>query len=275
MKLATIVCGSATVAARVEDDSVIELDAIDLGALLQRPDWRTAAMSSAGRAHQPDQVRFAPLVVAPRKILCVGLNYLDHIRETKLDEPAYPALFTKFAATLSGANDDILLPSCSDMVDWEAELAFVVGKRARHVSEEDALDHIAGFTVLNDVSVRDWQRRTSQWDQGKNFESTTPIGPVLVTPESCGDAADLRISCSVDDVVVQDSRTSQLLFTPAALLSYVSTFTTLEPGDVISTGTPGGVGGSMTPPVFLRAGQVLETTVEGLGTCRNLCLTTR
>jgi len=188
------------VAARVEDDSVIELDAIDLGALLQRPDWRTAATSSAGRAHQPDQVRFAPLVVAPSKILCVGLNYLDHIRETKLDEPAYPALFTKFAATLSGANDDIPLPSCSDMVDWEAELAFVVGK---------------------------------------------------------------------------DSRTSQLLFTPAALLSYVSTFTTLEPGDVISTGTPGGVGGSMTPPVFLRAGQVVETTVEGVGTCRNLCVPPR
>jgi len=272
MKLATIVSGSATVAARVEDDSVIELDAIDLGALLQRADWRAAATSSAGRVHQPGQVRFAPLVIAPSKILCVGLNYLDHIRETKLDEPAYPTLFTKFAATLSGANDDILLPSCSDMVDWEAELAFVVGRRARHVSEEDALDHIAGFTVLNDVSVRDWQRRTSQWDQGKNFESTTPIGPVLVTPEDCGDAADLRISCSVDDVVVQDSRTSQLLFTPAALLNYVSTFTTLEPGDVISTGTPGGVGGSRTPPVFLRAGQVLETTVEGVGTCRNLCV---
>ena len=272
MKLATIVSGNTTVAARVDDDSVVELDAIDLGALLQRPDWRTAAASSGGRAHEPDQIRFAPLVVAPGKILCVGLNYLDHIHETKLEKPAFPALFTKFAATLSGANDDIPLPSCSDMVDWEAELAFVVGRHARHVSEEDAMDHIAGFTVINDVSVRDWQRRTSQWDQGKNFESTTPFGPVLVTPEACGDAADLRITCSVDDVVVQDSRTSQLLFTPAFLLSYVSTFTTLEPGDVIATGTPGGVGGSMTPPVFLRAGQVVETTVEGVGTCRNLCV---
>jgi acylpyruvate hydrolase len=137
------------------------------------------------------------------------------------------------------------------------------------------MEYIAGFTVLNDVSIRDWQRRTSQWDQGKNFEGTTPIGPTLVTPESCDDAADLRISCSVDGVLVQDSRTSQLLFSPSALLSYVSTFTTLEPGDVISTGTPGGVGGSMTPPVFLRAGQLVETTIEGIGTCRNLCVSSR
>src|SRR5882762_4333862 len=129
MKLATIVSGNTTVAARVDDDSVVELDAIDLGALLQRPDWRTAAASSGGRAHQPDQIRFAPLVVAPGKILFVGLNYLDHIHETKLEKPAFPALFAKFAATLSGANDDIPLPSCSDMVDWEAELAFVVGRR--------------------------------------------------------------------------------------------------------------------------------------------------
>ncbi len=272
MRLATIVTAGATVAPRVEDDTVIELDAIDLGALLQRTDWRAAATAADGRRHQLDQIRFAPVIPAPRKIICVGLNYLDHIRETGLEAPVHPTLFTKFAATLCGAHDDLVLPSCSDMIDWEVELAFVIGKRGRHVSEDRAMAHIAGFTVVNDVSVRDWQRRTSQWDQGKNFEATTPLGPVLVTPEACDGAADLRISCTVDGVVVQDSRTSQLLFSPAALLSYISTFTTLEPGDVISTGTPSGIGASMTLPTFLRAGQVVEATVEGIGSCRNLCL---
>jgi acylpyruvate hydrolase len=161
------------------------------------------------------------------------------------------------------------LPAASDKVDWEAELTVVIGREARGVDAGHALDHVAGYTVANDTSMRDWQTRTLQWLQGKNFEASTPVGPVLVTPDEIDHASDLRISCTVNDEVVQDSRTSDLIFPPDHLIAYISTFTTLRPGDLILTGTPAGVGVFREPKVALRPGDVVEVEIEGIGVLRN------
>jgi acylpyruvate hydrolase len=161
------------------------------------------------------------------------------------------------------------LPSVSDSVDWEAELGIVIGRPAHHVAVEDALPCIAGMTVVNDVSMRDWQGRTSEWLAGKNFEASTPVGPVLVTVDELDDPLDLAISCEVDGEVMQDARTSELLFGLAELVSYISTFTTLRPGDLIATGTPEGVALARPGKPYLRDGQLVTVTIEGVGSCRN------
>ena len=272
MRLATIRTAGGTRAARVEDDRAVELRFDDVGALLADPDWAQKAAEGTGADHALGEVDFAPLVPKPPKILCLGLNYRTHIQEMGRELPSAPTLFAKFARALVGARDPITLPSVSDAVDWEAELAFVVGRSARHVSADEAASCIAGYTVLNDVSVRDYQNRTLQWLQGKTFEGSTPVGPVLVTPDECGDAADLLVRCEVDGEVVQESRTSDLLFRPADVVAYVSDVVTLEPGDLVATGTPGGVGHARKPPVYLRPGQVVRTSIEGLGECVNECV---
>ncbi len=186
--------------------------------------------------------------------------------------PSHPTLFAKFPDTLTGARDDLILPAESEEVDWEAELGVVVGAPVRRASTEEAAAAIAGFTVVNDVSMRDWQWRTAQWLQGKMFEASTPVGPWLVTGDEVDGAADLAIGCEVDGVVMQSSRTSDLLFGPAELVAYVSRITTVRPGDVIATGTPGGVGAARSPKVFLAPGQVLRTVIEGIGECVNRCV---
>ncbi|WP_183094996.1 fumarylacetoacetate hydrolase family protein [Nocardioides stalactiti] len=210
----------------------------------------------------------APLSPAPARVICVGLNYADHIAEMGRERPTHPTLFTKFASTLAGAYDDLPLPGASTQVDWEAELALVIGAPAYRVSPTEALAAIGGYTTANDVSMRDWQRRTTQWLAGKAFDATTPLGPELVTPDEVDHARDLEVTCLVDGVVRQQGRTSDLVFAPADIVSYVSQFTRLEPGDVLLTGTPGGVGAATDE--CLVAGQVLETRVEGVGTCRNV-----
>ncbi|XVQ09583.1 fumarylacetoacetate hydrolase family protein [Spirillospora sp. CA-255316] len=248
----------------------------DVGALLAAREADGVLAGPGGGAGEPgpevDEADFAPLVTRPSKVVCVGLNYKDHILEMGRELPPHPTLFAKFADTLLGARDDLLLPAASEAVDWEAELAVVVGRRVRNADRRTARAAIAGFTVANDVSMRDWQRRTGQWLQGKAFEATTPLGPVLVTPDEVDGAEDLEISCTVDGVVKQRSRTSQLLFTPADIVAYVSAITTLHAGDVLLTGTPGGVGAGRTPAEYLRPGQVLTTTIEGVGSCRNACV---
>jgi len=186
--------------------------------------------------------------------------------------PGYPTLFAKFASGLIGAHDDLVLPSVSNAVDWEVELGVVIGRQIRRATIEEARHAIAGFTVVNDISMRDWQRRTTQFLQGKAFDASTPVGPVLVTGDEIGDAADLEVRCEVDGVVMQRGRTSDLLFGPAAIVSYISQFATLCPGDLISTGTPGGVGAGRDPQVFLQPGQVLTTAIEGIGSCVNHCV---
>jgi acylpyruvate hydrolase len=263
--------GGSTTAARVEGDELVELPYADLVELLGLPGWAEAAAATGGARHAWADVDFAP-AVTPAKVVCVGLNYRSHIEEMGKEVPQHPTLFSKFTDTLTGPYDDLVLPAASPKVDWEVELGVVVGRTARRVDEEEAARCIAGYTVVNDISMRDWQSRTLQWMQGKNFEGSTPVGPVVVTGDEVGDAADLAISCVVDGETMQSSRTSDLLFGPAALVSYISRFTTLRPGDLIATGTPSGVGAGRKPRVWLQVGQTMETTIEGIGSMRNLCV---
>jgi acylpyruvate hydrolase len=214
----------------------------------------------------------APVVTRPSKIICLGLNYKAHIEEMQGELPSYPTLFAKFATALTGPRDPIVLPKASKAVDWEAELGFVIGRRVRNASLVEALEAIAGYTIVNDVSMRDWQWRTSEWLQGKTWECCTPVGPALVSPEEVDHAADLLLRCEVDGAVMQEARTSDLLFKPAEIVQYVSEILTLDPGDLISTGTPAGVGAGRQPPVFLRPGNVMRTSIEGLGELVNECV---
>jgi acylpyruvate hydrolase len=249
---------------------LVPLDAADVGEVLAagglgRPRAGAAPVPAA-------EADFAPVVPRPGKIICVGLNYRAHILETGRDLPQYPTLFAKFADTLTGARDDLVLPSVSEKVDWEVELGVIIGRPVYRATTAEAEAAIAGYTVVNDVSMRDWQRRTPQWLQGKMFERSTPAGPYLVTADEVGSAPDLEVRCEVDGAVMQQSRTSDLLFGAAEIVAYASQAVTLRPGDLIATGTPGGVGNARKPPVYLQPGNVLRTWIEGLGECVNLCV---
>lgn len=273
MKLATVRTATGTHAVRVEDGGHVDLGAADVGDLLADPDWRTRA--AAAGPPLTGVTGFAPLVPRPGKVLCVGLNYRTHILEMGRDLPEYPTLFAKFADALIGDGDDIALAPESDAVDWEAELAVVIGSTVRRADEKQAAAAIAGFTVMNDVTMRDWQFRTKEWLQGKTFEGTTPLGPVLVTPDELpgGVRPSLAISASVNGEPVQKADTGDLVFDPVALVRYASTITTLRPGDVIATGTPGGVGHARTPARYLVDGDVLVTEIEGIGRLENAART--
>lgn len=272
MKLATIRTADGHAAVRVEADAAVELGFSDLGELLGRDNWRELAAAADGTRHSLSELDYAPVVPRPAKIFCVGLNYRTHILEMGRELPRYPTLFAKFANTLLGARDDIALPEVSEEVDWEAELGVVIGSPVRRATAEQAAEAIAGYTVVNDISMRDWQWRTVEWLQGKAFEASTPAGPWLVTPEDVGHAADLELRCEVDGQVMQQTRTSDLLFSPADIVAYISQFTTLEPGDLIATGTPGGVGAARDPKVFLQPGQTVKVVIEGIGECVNTCV---
>jgi acylpyruvate hydrolase len=212
---------------------------------------------------------YLAVVPAPRKVICCGHNYRDHILEMGRELPSFPTLFTKYADSLAGPYAELSFNGESNEIDWEAELAVVVGAEVKNCTPEEALSAIAGYTISNDISMRDWQRRTLQWFQGKAFDASTPLGPVLVTPDECDPKTGLTITCEVNGEEVQRGNTSTLVFDSAALISYISRFTTLRPGDVILTGTPGGVGMARTPPRFLSDGDVLVTTIEGIGELRN------
>lgn len=270
MRLGTVRIGGTTRAVRAEADTAVELDAVDVGGVLRRTDWRSWAADTDGPVHALDTLDFAPLVVDPDKIICAGLNYRSHILETGREFPSHPTLFAKYRGALIGAHDPIVLPTVSTSVDWEAELAVIIGTRVRHASRADAQAAIVGYSVLNDVSVRDYQNRTLQFLQGKTFESTTPLGPWLVTADEAP-WPHPEIVCEVNGQRMQTGDTADLLFDPYTLVEYVSSIITLEPGDVIATGTPGGVGAARTPPVFLRPGDEVVTRIAGLGECRNIC----
>lgn len=276
MQLATLRTPDGTTrAARRTDDGYVLLDAGGVAALLADPSLLAASRDAVGPRIATDEAVLAPLVT-PVKTICVGLNYREHILEMGRELPTHPTLFSKFPDALVGASDDIILHAGASSWDYEAELGIVIGSRVpRAADERTALAAIAGYTVVNDVTARDWQRRTLQWLQGKTWDATSPVGPTLVTPDEADPegrgAPDLAITCHVDDALRQSARTSDLVFGPVDLVRYVSTFTTLSPGDLIATGTPGGVGAGMDPPGYLRPGQVLRTTVEGLGTCVNRC----
>jgi acylpyruvate hydrolase len=274
MRLATLRVDGQTRAARLDGDTYTLLPHADLGALIASgDDWARTAANGDGTRISAGEAAFAPLVPHPNKIVCLGLNYATHIKEMGRETPEFPTLFAKYDGVLTGAYDPIALPSVSDRVDWEAELGFVIGRAARHVSKENALDHVAGYTVVNDVTMRDYQRRTREFLSGKTFEATTPVGPVLVTADEFdGEEPDLEIRCEVDGEVMQRSRTSDLLFGIADIVSYVSDIITLLPGDLICTGTPGGVGDGRDPKTYLEEGQVLRTVIEGIGETVNVCV---
>jgi len=272
MKLATIrTAEGATRAVRVEDDRLVDLGVDDLGQLLADPDWKNRAAAADGEVREMRGAAFAPVVPRPGKIVCVGLNYRNHILEMGRDLPDHPTLFSKYADTLVGANDDIVLPPETSEFDWECELAIVIGKPVRRAKGGEAEAAIAGFATLNDVTCRDWQFRTREWLQGKNWEATTPLGPYLVTPDELpgGVRPTLDITTVLDGETVQKDNTGDLLFDPVALVEYISTMVTLRPGDVVATGTPGGVGHARKPARYMKAGQTLVTEVTGLGRCEN------
>jgi 2,4-diketo-3-deoxy-L-fuconate hydrolase len=214
-------------------------------------------------------VRLGSPVARPSKIVCIGLNYVDHARETGATPPPEPVIFMKSTTALCGPNDSIVIPKNSKKTDWEVELAVVIGKRASYVSEADALDYVAGYVLHNDVSEREFQiERSGTWDKGKGCDTFAPLGPWLVTPDEIKDINKLRLWLTVNGKTMQDGTTANLIFNIPFLISYTSQFMTLLPGDVISTGTPAGVGLGMKPNVYLQPGDVVELGIDGLGTAR-------
>jgi acylpyruvate hydrolase len=266
MKLATIRVDGATTAVRLDGDVLVDLGAPDVGAYLAQ-----LGRGEGAATYPVDTADFAPLVPNPSKIVCVGLNYRNHIQEMGRELPAHPTLFAKFADCLVGAGDDIVRPHETEALDWEAELAVVIGRQVRRATGADAEAAIAGFSVLNDISARDWQFRTREWLQGKAWDSSTPLGPYLVTPDELpgGVRPELDVRLTVDGELMQSDTTGDLLFDPVALVEYVSTIVRLNPGDVIATGTPGGVGHARTPARYLVGGETVTVEIEGLGVLEN------
>ncbi|NP_001184157.1 fumarylacetoacetate hydrolase domain-containing protein 2A [Xenopus tropicalis] len=207
----------------------------------------------------------------PEKIICIGMNYVDHCLEQNVPVPKEPIIFSKFASSIVGPSDPIRIPAESKEVDWEVELAFVIGKKGRNIKEEDAMDHVVGFTVAHDVSARDWQmnKNGKQWLLGKTFDTFCPLGPALVTKDAISDPHNLGIRCRVNEDLVQNSNTNQMVFKTEALIAWASKFVTLNPGDIFLTGTPPGVGVFRKPPVFLKAGDVVLCEIDELGAIKN------
>lgn len=214
-------------------------------------------------------VSLLPVIPDPAKILCVGLNYASHKAETKRPDVLHPTIFTRFADTQIAHRQPILMPHVSTALDWEAELAVVIGKGGRYIERENALEHVAGYACYNDATIRDWQRHTFQFTPGKNFPSTGGFGPHLVTPDELGNMAEIRIQGRLNGEIMQDAHLSDLLFPIDQLISYCSHFTPLNPGDVILTGTPGGVGDRREPPLYMKEGDVFEVEIDRVGLLSN------
>jgi acylpyruvate hydrolase len=227
---------------------------------------REVARTAAGHQFQPGD--FGPAVPAPGRIWCLGVNYSEHAIEGGREVPSWPESFTRNSNTIIGPYDDLVRPALTGKFDYEGELGIVIGAGGRYIPADKALDAIAGFTVLNDATARDWQRAGTQWTAGKNFDGTMPIGPEIVTPDEA-DISDLELTTTLNGTVMQRARTSQMLVSVPSAVEFFSSFTTLRPGDVIATGTPGGVGFARTPPVWLTPGDTIEVTIDHIGTIRN------
>jgi 2-keto-4-pentenoate hydratase/2-oxohepta-3-ene-1,7-dioic acid hydratase in catechol pathway len=282
MRLATIQTSAGPRAALFQDATYFDLHATDpdlppslRDLLAGGPAYLHAA---AVVPHSPKAVQYPAGGVKllspipdPQKIICVGLNYRDHAAESGAPIPKEPVLFSKFATALVGDGDAIVLPPVSKEVDYEAELVLVVGKQGRHLTPATAPQHLAGYTIGHDVSARDWQLKKDgkQWLAGKTFDTFAPTGPLLVTADEVPDALNLGIRLRLNGQTMQESNTRQMIFTPADVLAYVSQVVTLLPGDLVFTGTPPGVGFVRKPPVFLKAGDVVEVEIDGLGVLRN------
>jgi acylpyruvate hydrolase len=261
--------GTSFAAAILGEDAVPLRGIDELGLLTPSALLAAPALERARRVPLAE-VELRPVIPRPAKVVCVGLNYLDHVGETGRDIPQYPVLFTKWAQSLLGPYDDILLPPESTQVDYEGELAVVIGTEGRRIAPERAIDHVAGFCVANDVTMRDYQYKTHQWLQGKAWEASTPLGPYLVTPDEVGEVAELHIELTLNGQTMQTASLAPLMFDVPTLVSRVSEIATLLPGDVILTGTPGGVGFRRDPQVFLTPGDRVAVEVSGVGRIENL-----
>lgn len=222
-----------------------------------------------GKAYLYSDLRLLPVIPSPSKIFCIGLNYETHRQETGRAKAEHPAIFTRFADSLNAHGQAILRPKISTDLDYEGELAIIIGKGGRNISETDANDHIAGYTCFNDASIRDWQWHTHQFTPGKNFPSTGPIGPYMVTPDEAGELSDVHVVTRLNGEVVQDQAIGEMIFSVPKIIAYLSTFTPLNPGDVIATGTPGGVGAKRKPPLWMKAGDKITVEIGPLGVLEN------
>ena len=261
--------GVTGLAAKVGDKVTVVFDAAlaDLDAQIAAGTLAEAGTkAAAGEAIAEAALTFLPPVARPSKIVCLGLNYRDHAEESGLGIPEFPVLFARFPSSLIGHGAPIVLPRVSEQLDWEAELVVVLSKGGKNIAQADALSHVAGYSVFNDASIRDYQMKTPQWTAGKNFDDTGAFGPWLVTPDELpAGASGLKIECRVDGKVMQSSNTANLIFDVATTIELLSTFMTLEAGDVLVMGTPGGVGLARKPPVFMTGGQTCEVEIEGVG----------
>lgn len=263
------------------DDAVVDLRRAEPGlpeTLLQllaagteALDRARDALAAAGTANRLalDSLHLLAPIPRPGKILCVGLNYRDHAAESHAAIPDYPTVFAKYANTVVGPRDPIVLPRVSGQVDYEGELGVVIGRRARYLPESEALSCVAGYLICNDVSARDYQHRTSQWTVGKSFDSFAPMGPALVTADEVPDPQDLDLRVTIGDELLQSSNTRHMIFPVASIIAYLAEVMTLEPGDVIATGTPSGVGAARTPQRFLQPGDLVRVEIERLGALEN------
>jgi len=261
------------------DSGIIELDASfkarypDVRTLLEQQGVSALAAVVEGKTAtlKLPGVKLAPPVQNPRKIFCVGLNYKSHVAETKRPDADYPSIFTRFADSLTAHEQPMLMPSgLSRMFDFEGELAVIIGKRGRNIAQADASSHIAGYACFNDGTVRDWQRHSSQWTPGKNFQGTGALGPTLVTADEVGDLSELTLTTRLNGEVMQHASLADFIFPVPLIIEYLSTFTTLNAGDVIATGTPGGVGDRRQPPLYMKPGDAVEVEITRVGTLRNV-----
>ena len=282
MKLVTFIHnGHSRIGALVGGGAIVDLNRANpllptdmLAFLAGGADAKTLAEKAVASAQpsaviQQSAVTLQAPLPRPGKILCIGLNYRDHAAESNQPIPQYPTVFAKYNNTIIGPGAAIVLPTVTEKVDYEAEFAFVIGRSARNVKAEDALGYVAGYLPFNDVSARDYQMRTSQWTVGKTFDTFGPLGPALVTADEIANPHDLDIQLTINGEVLQSSNTSNLIFSVNELIADLTSFMTLEPGDIISTGTPSGVGSARKPQRWLRAGDLVAVTIEGLGTLEN------
>ena len=275
MKFLSFRAGGAARYGVVDGNNVVDLTRRlkypDLRALLEA-DARAEAERAAKGATADftlDQIAFDPVIPNPPKIHCLGLNYDEHINETGLKKFPYPTLFVRFADSQIGHLQPIIKPKLSDKVDYEGELAVIIGKGGRYISEADAYSHVAGYSCYNDVSIRDYQNHASQWTPGKNFPTSGPFGPWMVTQDEMGELAPKQIQTRVNGKQVQSAKFSQMIFPVPKFIEYISRFTSLAPGDVIVSGTPGGVGYRRDPPLWMKAGDNVEIEIEGIGILKN------